>query len=361
MRELVQVPLAPLTTLGLGGRAASFVETTTADELERCVLATGKQAPLFVLGGGSNVVVADAGVSGRVVRVMTSGITVNRVDQESVRLQVQAGESWDALVERCVAEGWSGFESLSGIPGLVGATPIQNVGAYGYEVSNFIENVKVVDRAAQSVVFLGADACGFGYRASMFKRDGGRYVVVSVTFCLPTLAVGAVRYPEVARALGVPLGSDAPLQRIRETVLTLRRQKGMVLDEHDPDTKSAGSFFTNVLVRPDGFADIVARARGSGACGASEEPPHFAHGDRVKVAAAWLIEKSGFARGFRKGNVGISTKHTLALVNRGGTTTELLALAGEIVKKVNDMWGVVLCREPVLVGDFRPGSPGSSP
>ncbi len=360
MRELVQVPLAPLTTLGLGGSAASLVEATTADELVQSVLTTEASGALFILGGGSNVVVADAGVSGRVVRVMTKGVRVNRIDQDAVRIEAQAGESWDALVERCVAEGWSGFESLSGIPGLVGATPIQNVGAYGYEVGPFIEEVKVVDTISRSVVVLPPEACSFAYRDSMFKRTGGRYVIVSVTFRLPCSAVTAVRYAELARALDVPLGSEAPLAQVRETVVMLRRQKGMVLDDQDPDTKSAGSFFTNAVVTPDAFSDIVARARASGACGATEEPPHFPHGERVKIAAAWLIEKSGFTKGYQKGNVGISTKHSLALVNRGGTTAELLALADEIVNRVNDRWDVALLREPVLVGDFGGSSLGSS-
>jgi UDP-N-acetylmuramate dehydrogenase len=351
MREFLQVPLAPLTTLGLGGNARSLVEATTADELVQSVLIAGADSALFVLGGGSNVVVADAGFAGRVVRVMNKGVIVKQVNQESVRLEVQAGESWDVLVERCVAEGWSGFESMSGIPGLVGATPIQNVGAYGYEVGPYIEEVKVVDRISRSVVLLPPEACAFAYRDSMFKRASGRYVVVSVTFALPRSSVTTVRYRELAFAMGVPPFGIAPIERVRKTVLMLRRRKGMVLDVCDPDTKSAGSFFTNAIVTRDAFLDVVTRARASRVCLADEEPPHFAHGEHVKLASAWLIENSGFAKGYQRGNVGISTKHSLALVNRGGTTAELLALADEIVNKVNELWGVTLVREPVLIGD----------
>ncbi len=355
MRELVSAPLAPLTSLRLGGVADTLIEAATEGELVESVLgAPAGEAP-FVLGGGSNIVVADSGVRGRVVRVMTQGVIVKERNDRDVLLEVQAGESWDKLVERCVHEGWAGLESMSGIPGLVGATPIQNVGAYGYEVGPFVEQVKVLDRPTSAISVLAGERCAFSYRDSMFKRRPDRYVVLSVTLRLSRAAESSVRYEELARALNVDAHAVAPLSTIRQTVIALRRNKGMVLDDGDHDTRSAGSFFTNAIVSIEMFASLVARARLLGV----EEPAHFAHGDRVKVAAAWLIEKSGFSKGYRRDGVGISTKHSLALVNDGGTTEALLSLASDIVKKVNDVWGLSLEREPVLVGDFHSTSLGS--
>ncbi len=352
MRELASVPLAPLTSLRLGGHADTLVEATSEDELVESVVGASASSPVVVLGGGSNVVVADAGVRGRVVRVMTRGVVVKEQNERDMLLEVQAGESWDALVERCTLEGWAGFESMSGIPGMVGATPIQNVGAYGYEVSTFVEGVKVLDRTTSLSSIMTQHACAFGYRDSAFKRESGRYVVLSVLFRLARATESHVRYAELARALGVAEHARASLSDVREAVIALRRKKGMVLDERDLDTRSAGSFFTNAIVTRETFASLVMRARSLGMCSLAEELPHFVHGERVKVPAAWLIEKSGFAKGYSQGNVGISTKHSLALVNLGGTTADLLRLAEDIVNKVNDVWGVVLEREPVLMGDF---------
>ena len=327
--------LARLTTLRLGGPAQRYLEATTEAE----VVAAARDAAL-ILAGGSNVVVADAGVPGTVVRVATRG-----VEGDGARLTVAAGEDWDALVERCVAAGLQGFECLSGIPGSVGATPIQNVGAYGQEVAETVESVRVYDRDTDRMEDMPAAACGFVYRGSVFKyRD--RRVVLAVTFRMreaPTS--GPLRYAELARALGVPVGGSAPLGEVREAVLALRRRKGMVIDPADPDSVSAGSFFTNPILEHEAY-EALAKRTAPAALPAWPEPD-----GRVKTSAAWLIEQAGFHRGYGNGRVGISTKHTLALVNRGGATTaELMALAREIAAGVRERFGVALHPEPVLVG-----------
>jgi UDP-N-acetylmuramate dehydrogenase len=315
------------------------VEASTEPEV---VAAVRKTAPALVLAGGSNVVVADEGVPGTVVRIATRG-----VEWDGDRLVVAAGESWDELVAACVEDGRQGFECLAGIPGSVGATPIQNVGAYGQEVSETVESVRVLDRATDRVEELPAAACGFRYRGSIFKYDDRR-VVLSVTFRLRRERLsGPLRYAELARALGVPVGGSAPLAEVREAVLALRRGKGMVIDPHDPDSVSAGSFFTNPILPADAFAALAERA------GPDLRPPAWPEPEgHVKISAAWLIERAGFHRGYGNGRVGISTKHTLALINRGGgTTTELLALAREIAAGVHERFGVRLVPEPVLVGN----------
>jgi UDP-N-acetylmuramate dehydrogenase len=329
--------LAPLTTLGLGGPAGALVEAGTEGELVAAVRdATG---PLLVLAGGSNVVIADEGFPGTVVHVRTRG-----VKRDGERLVVQAGEPWDPLVAACVAGGLQGFECLSGIPGSTGATPIQNVGAYGQEVSETVEWVRVLDRATGGVQELPAAACGFEYRRSVFKRSE-RWVVLAVAFRLRASPVsGPLRYAELARALGVPVGGTAPVAEVRAAVLALRRGKGMVIDPADPDSASAGSFFTNPILGADAFAALTARA--------GERPPAWPEPDgRIKTSAAWLIERAGFPRGHGNGRVGISSKHTLALVNRGGATTaELVGLAWEIAGAVHERFGVRLTPEPVFVG-----------
>ena len=330
--------LAPLTTLKLGGPAARLVEARTEPELAEAVRSAYE--PLLVLAGGSNVVIADDGFPGTVVRVLTAG-----VERDGARLTVQAGESWDALVARCVDDGLQGFECLSGIPGSVGATPIQNVGAYGQEVSETVASVRVLDRASGQIVELTPEQCGFGYRTSIFKYHD-RQVVLAVSFELREDAhSGPLRYAELARTLDVPVGGSAPLTEVREAVLQLRRGKGMVIDPHDPDSVSAGSFFTNPILDPGDFARLQARA-------GEDSPPAFPEPDgRIKTSAAWLIQRAGYARGYGEGRVGISSKHTLAIVNRGGATTaELLAFAREIAAGVRERFGVALHPEPVLVG-----------
>jgi UDP-N-acetylmuramate dehydrogenase len=301
-------------------------------------------APLLLLAGGSNVVIADAGFDGLVLRIATRGIARGAQDG-AVRLTVAAGESWDALVAGAVADGLVGVECLAGIPGSVGATPIQNVGAYGQEVAETIASVRVLDRRSGEVAELAPEECGFGYRTSAFKRAPGERVVLAVDFVLRRAGESApVRYGELARALGVELGASAPAAAVREAVLELRRGKGMVLDPGDPDSVSAGSFFTNPILSADAFAALERRA--------GERPPAFPEPDgRIKTSAAWLVQRAGFHRGYGAGRAGISSKHTLALVNRGGATTaELVALAREIAAGVQRSFGVELVPEPVFVG-----------
>ena len=336
MPVATDAPLAPLTTLRLGGPAKRLVPVESEIELVdavREVDASGE--PLLVLAGGSNLVLPDAGWPGVVVHVQTGGV----VGEDGV-LEVQAGESWDDLVAATVADGLAGFECLSGIPGSVGATPIQNVGAYGQEVAASVRSVRVVDRSTGAVSELAAAECGFGYRTSAFKyRD--RRIVLAVTYRLrEDRRSGPLRYAELARRLGVEPGATAALDEVRAAVLALRRGKGMVIDPADPDTVSAGSFFMNPILDADAYARL------------DPAPPAFPQPDgRIKTSAAWLIERSGFGKGYARGRVAISSKHALALVNRGGATTEeLLALAREIAGGVRERFGVELQPEPTIVG-----------
>jgi UDP-N-acetylmuramate dehydrogenase len=334
--------LADHTTLRLGGPAARFVTVTTDEELVEEVGACDRRGePVLLVAGGSNLVVSDDGFPGTVVLVATRGVEVATDACSGATVTVAAGEDWDDLVARAVAEGWVGVEALSGIPGSVGATPIQNVGAYGQEVAGSVASVRCWDRETGRVRTLAAAECGFGYRTSRFKRDPGRLVVLSVTLQLRLGELGQpVRYAELARRLGATGETRAPMSQVREAVLELRRSKGMVLDDRDPDTWSAGSFFTNPVLDPAAAAELPADA------------PRWEQPDgRVKTSAAWLIERSGFGRGYGGGPVSLSTKHTLALTNRGGARTEdLLALAREIRDGVQRRFGVLLENEPVLVG-----------
>jgi UDP-N-acetylmuramate dehydrogenase len=345
------VRLSELTTLRLGGPAERYVEASTDEEVLDVVRA---DEPLLILAGGSNLVVADEGFPGTVLRIATRGVT-----RDGTTLEVAAGEPWDPLVARCVADGLEGVECLAGIPGSVGATPIQNVGAYGQEVAETIVGVRVLDRARDTVEELPPAACGFTYRSSAFKRERGRWVVLAVRFALKASQLSApIRYAELSRALDVELGDRAPLAQVREAVLALRRRKGMVLDASDPDTVSAGSFFTNPVLEGGAFATL--RARVTDRIGPEARPPSWPEADgRVKTSAAWLIERAGFHRGDGDPHgIAISTKHTLALTNRGaGTTAQLVALAREIAAGVHDAFGVELTPEPVLVGhDWQPAS-----
>ena len=464
-----RVALSAYTTLGLGGPAGRFVEAGDDEQIITAVREADKAGePVLVLGGGSNLVVADEGFPGTVIRVASQGITV--VDNEpgaagvpgvasvahvagvvgvsgepgvngepgmgggpgmggearrdgeaggGVLVTVAAGESWDGLVAWSVAEGLAGLECLSGIPGLAGATPIQNVGAYGQDVSETITEVRAFDRERGEIIRLTWADCEFGYRTSMLKRAAaglatGRFVVLSVTFRLwrahaePDVAAGAgspaaradagaanagpphpgsahtgpahpgsahtraagrgealsrpVKYAELARRLGVEVGGRVPLAQARQAVLALRRSKGMVLDAGDPDTRSAGSFFTNPIVSAAQFEQLKQKA--AELLGPDTTVPHFPAGEppldggpaegAVKVPAAWLIERSGFAKGYPgqgAGAVRISTKHTLALTNpAAGATADLLELAGEIRTGVRAQFGINLTAEPVLVG-----------
>jgi len=336
-RGAALTPLAPLTTLRLGGPARALVEVRREDELVatlRDLDAAGE--PVLVLGGGSNVVIADAGFDGTVVHVLTRGIV-----EDGATLTVQAGETWDVVVKRTVEAGLAGIECLSGIPGATGATPIQNVGAYGQDVAQTITAVRVLDRPSGRVLELSRDECGFRYRSSAFKGRDDR-IVLAVRFGLSESPLsGPIAYAELAAKLGIAVGERAPLDAVRDAVLELRRGKGMVVDPADPDSVSAGSFFTNPILDPDAFGPL--RAAGAPAW---PEPD-----GRVKTSAAWLIGQAGFERGDTRGRVGISTKHALALVNRGdATTAELVALAREVAGAVRERFGVELVPEPVFVG-----------
>jgi UDP-N-acetylmuramate dehydrogenase len=336
--------LAGYTTLRLGGPARLLVTATTADEVAQSVReARAGGEPALVLGGGSNVVIADRGFAGTAILIRSTGVRVVGRDGEAVTVRVEAGEPWDEVVTTAVHAGWSGLECLSGIPGTTGGTPIQNVAAYGQEVAETITAVRVFDRLTGELAWLPPARCRFGYRTSVFKRSD-RWVVLAVEFRLRRHGwSGPVRYPELARALGVPLGATAPLAEVRAAVLALRAGKGMVLDPADPDTYSVGSFFTNpVLDRA--AAAAVRRVAGA-------DPPTWPEpGGRVKVSAAWLIERAGFHKGYSGQGVAISSKHTLALTNRGnGTTAALLELAAEIRGGVRARFGVSLHPEPVLV------------
>src|SRR5690242_1260629 len=350
--------LADFTTVGLGGSARAFVRAETEDELIDAVrTADAAGEPVLILGGGSNLVVADEGFDGTVIQVATLGVRRGDAGAGAGRgagageLTVAAGEEWDGFVARTVAEGLAGLECLSGIPGLTGATPMQNVGAYGQEVSDTITRVRVWDRDAAEILEIPAAQCGFGYRTSRF-RGSARFVVLSVTFALAVQSRSApVRYAELAAALGVAPGDQVDGAEARAAVIELRQRKGMVIDPADPDTRSAGSFFLNPVLDAATLAGVEAAARAR--CGPDVRVPRFEAGNgHVKVPAAWLIERSGFARGYNPGDgARISAKHTLALVNAGSASTAaLLALAREIRDGVHAAFGVTLHPEPILIG-----------
>jgi UDP-N-acetylmuramate dehydrogenase len=327
------VRLADLTTLAVGGPIERLVEVTDAAELVAAVREADEAGrSLLVLGGGSNVVAPDDGWPGDVVAVRSRGI-----ERTGNRLTVQAGHDWDELVAHTVANELAGMEALSGIPGSTGATPVQNVGAYGQEVAQTITAVRIYDRAEKSERTLAPGECGFAYRDSRLKREPGRFVVLEVTFDLDESPLSRpVGYAELARKLGVESGARAPLTEVRTAVLELRRGKGMVLDPADPDSRSAGSFFTNPIVPADR---------------AVEGCPRWPAGDgEVKLSAAWLVQSAGFGRGTRQGNVGTSSRHSLALTTEpGATAAELLAFAGRIIDAVQEQFGVTLVPEPTAV------------
>ena len=333
------VSLADHTTLRIGGPADKFLEVGTEDDLITAVRdADAAGEPVLLLSGGSNVVIGDDGFRGTVIKVATSGIRIDADMCSGAMVHIAAGEDWDGVVQRTIAEEWSGLESMSGIPGLTGSTPVQNVGAYGHEVAETIASVRVWDRTDNQVRTMFAGDCGFSYRNSRFKADPSRYVVLEVAFQLKLGDLSApVGYAELARVLDVEPGSRAPMTDVREAVLGLRRGKGMVLDPVDHDTWSAGSFFTNPIL--DTPAEVPAGA------------PQWPQADgRVKTSAAWLIEHAGVSKGFTIGNAGVSTKHTLALTNRGqATAKELLTLATHVRTQVRQSFDITLVNEPVLV------------
>jgi len=337
------VALAPFTTFGVGGPARWFVEATSEIEIVEAVeWARERSLPLFVLGGGSNLLVSDAGFAGLVLRVGLKSIAFDENGEDRI-YRVAAGEDWDGFVERAVQEGCSGIECLAGIPGTVGGTPVQNVGAYGQEVSETIERVRVLD--LQTLMFreMAAEECGFAYRSSVFNSmERGRFLVVRVDYRLRRGGPASIRYADLKKVF-----SDDAEPRLIEVVAAVRRirqSKGMLLVGGDADCRSAGSFFKNPIVSESFFVELSTRL--------GLEPPYYPGGaEQVKFPAAWLIERAGFAKGYSVGRVGISSRHTLALVNRGGATAaEILALKDEIVAGVWTKFGVELQMEPVLVG-----------
>jgi UDP-N-acetylmuramate dehydrogenase len=349
------VRLADFTTLRLGGPAPELVTVASAAELSEAMLTFGDQA--LVLGGGSNLVVADEGISMPVVRIAIPGIDIGPdCGDGTVPVTIGAGENWDGVVERLVGQGLTGLAPLSGIPGSSGATPIQNVGAYGTEIGELLTAVTIYDRATRTVRRIGVDQLRLAYRSSALRGTDSA-VITDITLALRRGA-GIVKYAELAKALGVSVGETAPEKEIRQAVIGLRRGKGMVIDNGaaDPDTRSAGSFFTNPILDPTSAArtDAAIRAR----IGSEAKYPRYpagrdqAGGELVKLSAAWLIESAGFQKGFEGpgGRVRVSTKHTLALTNRNGTTADLLALARQIRDGVRDAFDVTLHPEPVFVG-----------
>jgi UDP-N-acetylmuramate dehydrogenase len=350
-------PLAPFTTLGIGGPARWFVEAESEEEVAEAAAWAGERGvPLFVLGGGSNLLVSDAGFDGLVMRVGLQGIAVaESLDAAGERVyQVAAGEDWDHFVQRSLEDSCAGLECLAGIPGTVGGTPVQNVGAYGQEVATAIERVRAFDLQEHVFVEFAAGDCGFAYRRSRFNStDRGRYVVTRVDFRLKPGGAPTVRYAELQRALaeGQAEGREASLAEVAAVVRRIRQSKGMLLVNGDPDCRSAGSFFKNPVVTEAQLRQIVAVSAASAA------PPRFPAGSgpenegRVKVPAAWLIEQAGFAKGFQLGRAGISSRHTLALVNLGGASAaEILALAAKIADAVEERFGIRLEMEPVMIG-----------
>ncbi|MBI5471953.1 MAG: UDP-N-acetylmuramate dehydrogenase [Ignavibacteriae bacterium] len=345
------VALANHTTIKLGGTAKYFLECrSTAELLSALEYARKNRVRTHILGGGSNTIFCDKGFDGLVIKIGLRGVQFIR-DGERVKMVVAAGENWDDFVSLCVTNGLTGVECLSGIPGLVGATPIQNVGAYGQEVSGTIESVKAIQRDALHERTFFRDDCMFGYRQSRFNTgDQDAFVITEVTFRLRSSIDPEIKYPELRRFIDATVAwqslrsASERIAIVRNAVIALRNSKSMVIDEADPNARSVGSFFKNPVLSKDEFANVQKRC---GAAGISV--PSFPAGEKVKIPAAWLVENAGFTKGFRSGGVGVSTKHSLALVNHNGTAAELLALAETISMKVKEKFGVTLEREPVVV------------
>jgi UDP-N-acetylmuramate dehydrogenase len=349
MSDLVvqeSVALAPLTTLGIGGAARWFATAKTEADVEAAVAwAKGRGVPLFVLGGGSNLLVHDEGFAGLVLRMAIPGIEF--AGKESV--EVGAGEDWDRFVDFTVERGLAGVECLAGIPGSVGGTPVQNVGAYGQEVAETITQVRTYDLEQNQWVELNTLACRFRYRESLFNVDRpGRYIVTRVRFQLRQGGRASLRYRELARRFDGP--AEPSLVEVARVVRSIRNSKGMLLVEGDPDCRSAGSFFKNPIVAAKDFSDVAAKA-GVG----PNDVPHWPAADgRIKLPAAWLMERAGFHKGWGEGAAGLSSKHTLAVVNRGGATfADVARLQEVVVAGVEEKFGVRLEREPVVLGEAR--------
>lgn len=341
------VPLAPFTTLKIGGNARLFVSAANEGQVaEAYRFAIQNSLDVFVLGGGSNVLIADSGFDGLVLQVALKGVSGSQEKDGTVYITAQAGEDWDAFVDLCVSKNLQGVECLSGIPGFVGGTPVQNVGAYGQEVSETIVSVRAFDRKSGEIMTLTNADCGFAYRTSIFNTsEKERFIVLSVTYALTLNGHPKIAYKDLKEIFGERTPS---LAEAREVVLNIRRAKSMVLDKADPNSRSAGSFFKNPIVSAADFGRIEAKAE---EMGAGPVPSFSAPGGDVKVPAAWLIERSGFAKGYRHGRTGLSSKHTLAIINRDGAdASDILSLKDLIQAKVRENFFVNLQTEPVFVG-----------
>jgi UDP-N-acetylmuramate dehydrogenase len=351
------VRLAPYTTLRIGGIARYFADIDREDQLSEALnFAQARALPVFVLGGGSNVLISDLGFPGLVIHLVNKGVTFHKPKKGAVLVTAVAGEDWDSLVQQCVARDLAGLECLSGIPGRVGGTPIQNVGAYGQEVSNTIVSVSAFDRQENQVVAIANEECQFSYRASRFNTtERDRYIVLAVTYKLKLHGEPTLHYADLQKYFAQQK-QPPTLPEVRAAVRTIRASKGMLLVSHDPNCQSAGSFFKNPVVTAEKYAAVEAAAKQQGVLTEAEHVPQFALADgQVKIPAAWLIEKAGFPKGYERGRVGISSKHTLALINRSNATaTELLTLVERIQQQVQERFGIVLAPEPVMIGfDYR--------
>ena len=341
------IALAPLTTLRVGGSARFFVRAGSVEDVEAGVaFAQKRNLPLFILGGGSNVLVSDNGWPGLVLQIGVLGIDHTH-ERERIRLIVGAGEDWDSFVAFCVTRNLAGVECLSGIPGSVGATPVQNVGAYGHEVSQTIVSVQVFDLSQKEVREMDSADCEFGYRSSIFNtREHGRYVILRVAYGLRHGGAPSLQYADLQKCFE-HRSEPVTLAEVRKAVLEIRASKGMLITPGDPDSRSAGSFFKNPLLTTAALDDLLRRAQAR----KLQVPSYPASPAMKKISAAWLVENSGFTKGYSKGGAGISSKHALAIINRGdATAVEIAALRDEIQQRVEQQWGIKLEPEPVLVG-----------
>ena len=344
------VPLAPLTTLQVGGAARYFAEAKREDEVQEAAqLAKTRDLPLLVLGGGSNLVVADSGWPGLVLRVVIGGITTPTTHDtgNAVLFSVGAGVNWDDFVAQAVVQNCAGVECLSGIPGSVGGTPVQNVGAYGQEVADTIESVRALDLKQDRIVVLPKPACGFHYRSSIFNStERGRYIILRVNYRLKRGGAPSLHYADLQKHFAERKTSPS-LAEVREAVRAIRRSKGMLIVPGDEDCRSAGSFFKNPVLTEEQFRDLGERAASKGL----EIPSYPALNAQRKISAAWLVENSGFSKGYAAGAAGISHKHALALINRGNAhASDIVALKNKIRHGVQEAWGILLEPEPVFVG-----------
>jgi UDP-N-acetylmuramate dehydrogenase len=343
-KSLIQkdITLAGFTTLGIGGRAKWFCRASNLEEVCFAIeFAAQVGAPVLFLGGGSNLVISDEGFKGLVIFNQIKGRQIIREDEETATIRIKSGENWDQFVQWAVERNYCGIESLSGIPGTVGGTPIQNVGAYGQEVSDVITSVEALELPACRMKKFLQDECGFSYRKSRFNTsDKNKYFIYSVEFTLRKNSGPRITYPE----LKSELPPNPTIKDIRNTVINIRKRKSMVIDENDRNSRSVGSFFKNPIINSESVERIEKVV--------GQSPPQFPQTDRmVKIPAAWLIEKAGFNKGYRAGNVGISENHTLALVNfGGGTAEELISLAKTIRLRVSQKFGILLEAEPTLIG-----------